>query len=173
MSPGAALSGLLSRAAPEASYTAVTVARYGDTSRLQRLLDNKPQLLTAPAAVWGETPLTAAADAGRSDVVIELLRLASAQGPETVRAMLSHRNAYGNTALTCAIAKAHADVVQELLRHPEIDVNLSNSKGQTPLHIATLHAPQLLPVLLGQPSIDPAKEDANGDTPWHRSTRAP
>ncbi|MBW8833011.1 MAG: ankyrin repeat domain-containing protein, partial [Burkholderiales bacterium] len=74
-------------------------------------------------------------------------------------------NAYGNTALTCAIAKAHADVVQELLRHPEIDVNLSNSKGQTPLHIATLHAPQLLPVLLGHSSIDPTKEDANGDTP--------
>lgn len=165
MSPGGALAGLLTRMAPAASYTAVTVARYGETSRLQRLLDNKPQLLTTPAAVWGETPLTAAADAGRNDAVMELLRLASAKAPGTVRAMLSHHDAYGHTALICAIAKGHADVVQELLRHPEIDINLPNTEGQTPLHVAALHAPQLLSTLLEHSSIDPAKVDANGDTP--------
>ena len=66
------------------------------------------------------------------------------------------------TPLIAACAHNRADVVVNLLKHPKIDVNLTNSKGQTPLMYAAAvgNVDLVLPLL--RAGADRDREDAKG-----------
>ncbi len=74
-----------------------------------------------------------------------------------------------NTALHYAAKAGHGDVVKTLLAHTsELDLNLKNSDGDTPLHLATkngrVHAVKALCQIPDQQRLRANEEDAQGET---------
>jgi ankyrin repeat protein len=75
----------------------------------------------------------------------------------------------GQTALHYAAKAGHGDVVKTLLAHTsELDLNLKNSDGDTPLHLATkngrVHAVKALCQIPDQHRLRANEEDAQGET---------
>ncbi|MEY3182572.1 MAG: hypothetical protein RLZ35_557 [Pseudomonadota bacterium] len=69
------------------------------------------------------------------------------------------------TLLTLAARYSSAAVFSELLSHPQIDPNIADEAGDTPLHIATkLGRMDLVFLLLNDDRIDIEKKDALGGT---------
>ncbi|KAI4996569.1 hypothetical protein ZWY2020_051489 [Hordeum vulgare] len=102
-------------------------ARVGDAAALRRALDEAALVVAAgevgegleavrcavaaEANEAGETPLLAAVEKGRLEVVVELLRHLDAQG------VAAEANEAGKTPLLAAAEKGYLEVVVELLRH--------------------------------------------------------
>lgn len=78
----------------------------------------------------------------------------------------------GNTALHLACQKGDISLVQELLKRPDLDPNILNEEGESPLFIATKNItnPQLIETLLNNERVDPnlKKTNSNRDTPFQR-----
>jgi hypothetical protein len=67
------------------------------------------------------------------------------------------------TLLTLAARYSSPEVFIYLLQHPDIDPNVVNDEGDTPLHIATtLGRMNIVAALISDPRTDISKKDANG-----------
>src|SRR5690606_1988131 len=67
------------------------------------------------------------------------------------------------TLLTLAARYSSPTVFLRLLEHPEIDPNVTNDEGDTPLHIATrLGRMNIVAILVNDPRTDINKKDASG-----------
>lgn len=112
---------------------------------------NGSQDPNANTAKRGYTPLCLACSYDSSDVVQELLSLPDIQV-----------NATGkdwdlNMALILAIRAGHSTCVSLLLRHPDIEVNLADRRGYTPLITAAFYfhhsTEAILQLLLSHPKV--------------------
>jgi hypothetical protein len=75
------------------------------------------------------------------------------------------------TLLTLAARYSSPEVFLHLLNHPEIDPNVSNDEGDTPLHIATrLGRRDIVAALVNDPRTDITKKNAIGKSA-HRLSR--
>ena len=83
-------------------------------------------LLIYDREMW--TFLTKAASLNKADIVKVLLE----EGADP-----NEQGHYAFTALIKASKEGYSQVVQELLKHPNIDPNLKDSKGNTALHYAS------------------------------------
>lgn len=114
----------------------------------------------------GKTALMLASSKGHVEIVDMLL---------STSADVNIRDNKGNTALHHAIMKHHWNVVQILLGHPNIDVDLQNCRGLTPLHCAAMyrghgHGHEIIQQLTDH-GADIAKTDRNGQLPLHYAVR--
>ena len=76
----------------------------------------------------------------------------------------------GNTVLYYACDTKNIEVIELLLSHPDIDVNVKNSDGDTPLHRVILRdSIEILQLLLAQPNINVNAENKNNITALHIS----
>lgn len=76
---------------------------------------------------YKETPLHVAARKNMKSVVPFLLKH---------DAPINAQDLYGNTALHLAASKGYNEVVRILIDNQEIQLNISNKEGLTPLHLA-------------------------------------
>jgi ankyrin repeat protein len=86
----------------------------------------------------GETPLHLAATHGLSELAREILKAGADPNVQTV--MNDDAEVYRQTALHLAIARRHVGVVQAIIGRlreaSSVDLNLKNSRDQTPLGLA-------------------------------------
>lgn len=121
----------------------------------------------------GRSPLWWAIDSGSLEVVEVLLRNGAGFGKS-----INDKDTCGMTLLIMAIKCGHLDIVKSLLQCPEIDPDLADSYGTTPLSLATrivpcLHCLELVRLLLGTGRVSVASKDCFGRTPlwWARRAR--
>jgi len=106
----------------------------------------------------GCSPICNASEWGRDVIISELLRLGA-------DANITGWN--GNSALHIAAAKGHLAVVERLLNSDrEVNINLKNKFGCTPLHLAVVKNSAICAALL-EKGANPNLQDCNGNTPLH------
>jgi ankyrin repeat protein len=91
-----------------------------DASTLQQLLRKYPDLLVLPVEDKGDTLLTAAARAGKTEAVLAIVMQARGAGDDTFKNVINHRTADGSTALTLSIEGSKLDMAKLLLSHGEV-----------------------------------------------------
>merc|ERR1712146_141464 len=65
-----------------------------------------------------------------------------------------------------ACEEGHTEIVKALLAHPEIDVNVQDQDGETPLHRACwMGQSEIVKILLAHPKIEPCIQNKHGETP--------
>jgi hypothetical protein len=168
----------------------IGAAFVGDLGEVQRLVQQDQGLLDAAGELF--TPLTAATDRGRVEVVRYLLAEGAQVnlrdpegltaldrvclgGPEAASLLLAHGadaaavNNEGWTPLIFASAHGSADVVALLLAHGCGDIDHQDSGGYTALHHASpWPRTGVARALLGA-GADPHVVDRNGETPLARA----
>jgi ankyrin repeat protein len=108
---------------------------------------------------WGSTPLTIASQYAPADIVKMLVAR-----PEVE---VNSRDGDGDTALACALARDLEDlsIVELLLTRADLDINLSNYFGETPLvRAAFLGYANAVRLLLQQDRLDILAENYWGET---------
>jgi len=84
---------------------------------------------------------------------------------ETCGANVNSQTSDGTTPLISAILADRPEVVDTLLRHGA-DMNMTNNRHESPLHIAcSTGSPKMVAMLLAQPNIRINAPDSGGDTP--------
>ena len=76
---------------------------------------------------------------------------------------VNSRDSDQNSGLMLAICYKKKDVVELLLEHPEIDINVSNQAGLTPLHLACQASD---PVLVARLASLPSMASLNSQAVW-------
>lgn len=133
-------------------------ARLGNKEVIEILINNGAFIDVQSGL--GETPLTIAVAQGFREIVSLLLEsganpnlaglhgetalhIAAASGDEFIANLLLKYGAFvnatedvGDAPLHWAVRESHEKVISVLLKHPEVDVNLANEDGETPLHLA-------------------------------------
>ncbi|HET6249513.1 MAG TPA: ankyrin repeat domain-containing protein [Tepidisphaeraceae bacterium] len=131
-------------------------ARNGNLQEVSRLLKDKPKLVSDTDADGGQTALHEAAAAGH----VEIVRLLLAHGADV--ACITPLLAI--TPLHVAAQNGHKDVVELLLAN-KADVNVRDTLGDTPLHLAVDH-PEVVEFLIAN-KADVNAKNADGVTPLH------
>ena len=148
----------------ESEYSSwiISAAKTGNNELLSLLITAGADVNAADEE--GCTPLSCAADAGRSECVKLLL---AAPGID-----VNKEDKDGWTPLHYAACWGHSECVKLLLAAPGIDVNMANKNGQTPLYWAACwgHS-ECVKLLLAAPGIDVNKASEDGETPLYRATR--
>jgi ankyrin repeat protein len=174
----------------------IEAAERGNVEEVRRLVQQNRQLLEAVRVGGADAPLTAAARAGRVEVVRYLLdegadinlrpsgfstalHRACFYGHVEVVALLLARGAHtgpsnsGWTPLMAASSEGHTDVVGLLLAHSSGDIDQQvPSSGKTALRLACDYYARagVVEVLLGA-GADPHAVDRDGHTPLWEAVR--
>ncbi len=125
-----------------------------------RMLLQHPRIDVNRADKEGSTPLHAAADYGRADVLRELLNTPGIQANVS--------DSRGRTPLHEAAESGSAECARLLLQNGSIDINQADKDGQTALHIALEqnHA-DCVHLLLNSPGLRINQADKYGETALH------
>jgi len=85
---------------------------------------------------------------------------------------LNARIKHGHTALNLACLDGNAESVRQLLELPDIDVNIANANGTTPLHQVCQQPDrlELVRLLIGSNKADINAVTATGQTPLHEAS---
>ncbi len=162
-----------------------------DAQENLRMLLKHPHIDVNRADKEGRTPLHAAADYGRADVLRELLNFpviqanvsdsrgrtplheaAESGSAECVRLLLQNgsidinqADKDGQTALLIALEQNHADCIHLLLNSPELSINQADKYGETALHLAAEKGlPELMQKILQIPGIEVNSAARTGQT---------
>lgn len=143
------------------------------SSIVERIIKERPSLVSV-VDNEGRSSLWCASESGSLEVVELLLRSGAGLGKS-----INDKDRCGMTALMAAVRWGHVDVVRLLLQHnTEIDPDLGDYYGTTPLSVATriapsLHCVELTKLLLGTGRVACASKDCFGRTPlwWARRAR--
>jgi hypothetical protein len=129
-------------------YQAIhTAAKNGDEAIAGRLLRKKALIATAKGE-YGRTPLHMAAYNGR-DTLIPLLLHCGAD----VNSCTTDEDGK-KTPLHDAVIQNHPRVVIALVRHPDLNVNIRDSAGLTPLYHAVADGlTEMMSLIIGHPSF--------------------
>lgn len=83
------------------------------------------------------------------------------------------RDVHGKTALMYAVELGNVDIVKQLLRQKNIDVNISDLTGNTPLHLAYATANEVIQKLLVRAGADGSVLNSDGLKPKDLAIEAP
>jgi len=72
--------------------------------------------------------------------------------------------------LIIAVEKNFVDIIELLLKHENIDVNIQNIDGNTPLHISLYTNDDIAKLLLDHKDIDVNIQNIDGNTPLQITT---
>lgn len=134
--------------------------RMGHADIAKRLLDHDTPV--SGAWVEGGSPLSWACSSGHLKIVRELLNKADSS-------QMNARDGNGRTPLSLAVGSSHLSIVRLLLAQEDVDVNMDDRTGSTPLlwAIGSKSAEQdlmLLNCLASDPRVDIARRDRYGRT---------
>lgn len=150
-----------------------SAVHHDDADRLQKHLNENPELFTRQFGLSNETLLTEAARAGKINAVQTILTQALTTRDFLFTAIVNHQNAMGNSALMLAIEQGHLDVVDSLLAHPRTRLHITNKDFKTPLHLMAEH-PDVTwaPRLRDRTEIIPNLRDRKLDSPQNLAVKS-
>ena len=128
----------------------ILASRTGKVNTAKKLMAHQPPANVNATSIDNETALCFAAQNGHVDLVNLILR-----SPGFIGDVNFQSGSGGFTPLMRAISYEHIDVANILMGHHSMNVNVSNSEGETPLQMAAcLGDPNLVKDILSHPSFD-------------------
>jgi len=154
-------------------HTALLLAAMHCAGRtiIERIIKERPSLINA-VDDEGRSPLWWAIESGSPEVVDLMLRNGAGLGKS-----INDKDTCGTTAFMMGVRWGHIDVVKLLLQHTEVDPDLGDYYGTTPLSVAarigpSQHSLELVKLLLGTGRVTSASKDCFGRTPLWWARRA-